>query len=86
MFSQHTKDKINGWGSVFRFITPILVTITIFILSGIKTEIKDVKTDTNKRLDKIDCDFATHFEHHRVFEVTLAERLATLEVGKFRTR
>ncbi len=80
MFSQRTKDKINGWGSVFRFITPILLTIALFIISGIKTEIKDVKTDTCKRLDSIVLQFTNHLEHHRVLEVGLAEKFAMLQV------
>jgi hypothetical protein len=85
-FSQHTKDRINGWGSVLRFVTPILLTIVLYILSGIKTEIKDNKTDTCNRFDKIDLQFdkvnlqfTNHLEHHRVFEVVLAERLTTIE-------
>jgi len=86
MFSQKTKDKINGWGSIMRFITPILITIMLFILSSIKTEIKDNKIDTCNRFDKIDLQFekvnvqfSNHLEHHRVFEIVLAERLSSIE-------
>lgn len=78
-FSQKTKDNINGWGSVFRFVTPVLLTITLFILGGIKTEIKDVKIDTCKRLDNIVLQFTNHLEHHRILEVSLAEKFATLQ-------
>lgn len=86
MFSQRTKDKINGWGSVLRFITPILVTIMLFILSGIKSDIKDIKIDTCQRFEKVDLQFekvnlqfTNHLEHHRKFEIVLAERLTSIE-------
>lgn len=78
-FSQKTKDNINGWGSVLRFITPVLLTVTLFILSGIKAEIKDVKIDTCKRLDSIVLQFTNHLEHHRILEVSLAEKFAILQ-------
>jgi hypothetical protein len=86
MFSQRTKDKINGWGSVFRFVTPVLVTIMLFILSSIKSDIKDIKVDTSQRFEKVDLQFekvnlqfSNHLEHHRKFEVILAERLTSIE-------
>jgi hypothetical protein len=86
MFTQKTKDKINGWGSVFRFVTPILVTIMLFILSSIKSDIKDIKVDTSQRFEKVDLQFekvnlqfSNHLEHHRKFEVILAERLTSIE-------
>ena len=79
MFKQSTKDKINGWGSAFRFITPILLTVALFILTGIKEEIKEVKCDTTKRFDKVDLQFSNHLEHHRQYEVILAERMTRIE-------
>jgi hypothetical protein len=78
-FSQNTKDTINGWGSVLRFITPILITIAIFILTGIKDEIKFVKDETIKRFDKIDLQFSNHLGHHLSLETLLAERMASIE-------
>jgi hypothetical protein len=78
-FSQSTKDKINGWGSVLSFITPVLLTITLFILTGIKGEIRDVKLEAGKRFDKIDLQFSNHLEHHRIFEIAFCERLTAIE-------
>jgi hypothetical protein len=87
-FSQTTKDKINGWGSVMRFITPILITIMLFILSGIKTDIREIKIDTCKRFERVDLQFekvnvqfSNHLEHHRQFEIVLAERLTSIETS-----
>ena len=79
MFSQRTKDRINGWGSVLRFVTPILLTIVLYILSGIKGEIRDNKIYSENRFDKIDLQFSNHLEHHRKFEIVLAERLTSME-------
>lgn len=85
-FSQQTKDKINGWGAIFRFVTPILVTIALFILTGIKSEIKDFKTETDKRFNKIDLQFSNHLEHHRIFEIAFCERLTKIETIARRLR
>lgn len=44
------EDKIgNGNGhrravEIFRFITPVLVMVSLFILSGIKSDVKDIDT------------------------------------------
>ena len=79
MFRQKTKDAINGWGTVFRFITPILITIAIFILSGMKDDIKEVKSDNKINFAEIQAKFDNHLNHHRQFEVILGERMATIE-------
>ena len=79
MFKQQTVDKINGWGTVLRFITPILVTIALFILTGLKEEIKEVKSDNKTNFAKIEVKFDNHLEHHRQFEIILGERLAAIE-------
>lgn len=50
MFSQTVKDRINGWGSVFRFITPVLVSISIFVIGQI-----------NNKVDKLDSRIYEHF-------------------------
>ena len=79
MFKQQTKDTINGYGSLFRFITPILITIAIFILAGMKEDIKEVKTDNKINFSEIQAKFDNHLTHHRNFEVILGERMATIE-------
>jgi hypothetical protein len=63
-----TADKVNDYGVMFRFITPVLVTIAIFSLSNLAEDIKDLRA----------C-IATHLEVHRVLDVALAERVAKLE-------
>lgn len=78
-FSQHTKDTINGWGAVFRFITPVLLTIVIFILTGLKDEIKDVKIDTKVLAKETQVYFTNHLSHHAKMEKELCERLVVIE-------
>jgi len=62
------KDKINGYGVLFRFITPILIALILFILTQIVGNINDLKVLFNN-----------HLEHHRVIEVSFAERFAHIE-------
>lgn len=61
-------DKINGYGVIFRFITPILVTIALFLLTLVINDVKDIK-----------CSFTNHLEHHRQLEVKLENRLSSIE-------
>ena len=37
-----TTSKLNGIGSIFRFITPIMLTISLFILGQIWTQLSDL--------------------------------------------
>lgn len=39
---EETLWRLNGWGSTFRFITPLLVTISLFILSEVRRDIHEV--------------------------------------------
>ena len=39
---EETVWRLNGWGSVFRLITPILVTIGLFILTEVRKDIQVV--------------------------------------------
>ena len=73
------KDKINGYGAILRFITPVLITIMLFILGSLKGDIKDVKTDVRNELKVVNVNFTNHLEHHKTLEVTLGERLKCLE-------
>ncbi|KKK74602.1 hypothetical protein LCGC14_2882140 [marine sediment metagenome] len=61
-------DKINGIGVSFRFITPVLITITIFLLSWIRTDVTKLSTH-----------FTNHLSHHRQLEVDYQGRLTRLE-------
>jgi hypothetical protein len=78
-FSQHTRDTINGWGSVFRFVTPVMITIVLFILAGLKDEIKEVR-NLAKELAKETMIYNTnHLSHHTKMEISFSERLAIIE-------
>ena len=74
------RDKINGYGMLFRFITPVMVAVigffTVMLINDIKTDIKGVKYD----LKEINIGFTNHLSHHRQLEVMLGERLRCLEV------
>ena len=79
MFSQKTKDKINGWGSVLRFITPILITVGLWIMSDMKTEIRDVRIAARLLTTEIFEYNEKHLLHHTMFEKDVCERLSCLE-------
>jgi len=66
--NSQTKDNLNGIGVVLRFITPILITLILYIISGIKEDIKDLKVDMKN-----------HLYHHQELEVNLEKRLSTIE-------
>lgn len=68
MFRQATKDTINGWGQIFRFITPILITITLFILNDIKQELLNLTTH-----------FTNHLSDHKNIELMIEKRLTHIE-------
>ena len=74
------RDKINGYGMLFRFITPVMVAVTgfftVMFINDIKADIKGVKYD----LKEINIGFGNHLEHHRALEIMLGERLRCLEV------
>lgn len=78
-FSQQTKDTINGWGSLFRFVTPVLLTIVIFILTGLKEEIKDVRVMASNLATETTIYNTNHLSHHRVMEIRFCERLSVIE-------
>lgn len=62
------RSTVNGVGELFRFITPILVTIAIFFLGWIKTDISSLKTH-----------FTNHLFHHQDLEVGYEKRLTQTE-------
>ena len=35
-------ERLNGWGSLFRFITPVLVTVNLFILSQMWIQLNQI--------------------------------------------
>jgi len=63
-------DKINGWASVFRLVTPILLGIVLWILSNLAADVKEVKSFN-----------LNHLEHHRVLEVNLARDISAIKTN-----
>ena len=61
-------QKLNSYGALLRFITPVLVTIILFILGMIRSDIIDVKVK-----------FDNHLQHHTTLEVKLENRLSRIE-------
>lgn len=79
MFKQSTKDSINGWGQVFRFVTPILITIGLWIMADMKNEIREIRNTAKEvALETVKYN-SNHLEHHRNFETKVVERLASIE-------
>jgi len=70
------KDKLNGFGSAFRLITPSLIAILgTLMLSGqndIKNDVSGLKTH-----------FVNHLMHHQDLEVGYAERITKIEGSRF---
>ena len=65
-------DKVNGYGVLFRFLTPaflaIIGTLILGNLGSLKEDMKELKNG-----------FANHLEHHRQTEVVLADKLGRIE-------
>ena len=61
-----TKNKLNGFGSDFRFITPVMTGIIIAMLTYILTDIRTVKISLDN-----------HLQHSMV---AVYERLTTIEI------
>jgi hypothetical protein len=78
-FSQQTRETINGWGSVFQFVTPVLLTIVLFILNGLKDEIKDVRNMAKELAKETAIYHTNHLSHHTKMEISFCERLVALE-------
>lgn len=37
------KERINGYGMVLRFVTPVLITLVLYILTSVKDDIRELK-------------------------------------------
>ena len=35
-------ERLNGWGSVLRFLTPCLLTVALFILTQLREDVREV--------------------------------------------
>jgi len=73
MVNGKTINSLNGYGTAFRFITPILITIigflTVYMIHGI-----------DSKIDKMDLHFTNHLQHHQDLEVGYERRLTSIEV------
>lgn len=75
-------NKVNGYGVLFRFITPILTFLMTIIGTLALTALNDIKHDMDKAcLDRkeIKVYFDNHLKHHTSFEVSIEKRLSKIE-------
>jgi hypothetical protein len=77
--STQINDKLNGFGIWLRFFTPILLTIVLFILNGLKDEIKDVRNMAKELAKETAIYHTNHLSHHTKMEISFSERLAVIE-------
>jgi len=63
------REKINGYGAILRFITPILITIVLFILQMMRQDLIELKSQ-----------FSNHLSEHKNIEILLEKRLTSLEI------
>ena len=68
-------NQLNGIGVILRFITPVLVTIGIFIMTLIIGSVNDVKVGVKELAGH----FQNHLGEHKSIEVKLENRLASIE-------
>jgi len=79
MFKQNTKDAINGWGAVLRFITPLMVSIGLWIMSDMKDEMREIR-QTAKEIIQVSIAYNTeHLKNQVMFEKEICQRVASLE-------
>ena len=78
-FSQHTKDTINGWGILLRFVTPVMLTILVVLINMLIADVKEVRIDTKVLAKETQVYFTNHLSHHAKMEKELCERLVVIE-------
>ena len=65
-------DKVNGYGVMFRFLTPALLgiigTLILSNLTGIRQDLKELNVN-----------FTNHLSDHKTIEIKLGERLSCIE-------
>ena len=87
-------EKINGYGAILRFITPILVTVMLFILSIMRTDILTIKLETKENFNKLEKgskenfdsligQFNNHLSYHQKLDKEIYQRLTRIE-GKIK--
>lgn len=56
----------KSWAELFRWITPIAITVAIFILSGLRLDIANFKQDIQHQLASIDDKLFKHLTNDEV--------------------
>lgn len=74
--NQILTEKINGFGSLFRLITPILLTIIGTLIIGGQNELK-------KEIEGLKTHFVNHLMHHQDLEVGYEKRITAIENTRF---
>jgi hypothetical protein len=65
-------ERVNGYGAILRFITPILIMALGYLMNmGI--------CDIRNKIEKMDRHFTNHLEHHQDLEVGYERRLTCME-------
>jgi hypothetical protein len=83
-------DKVNGYGVLFRFVLPILVSLLGWSLNMNINNIRNDITNMQHNQEQVSRELViyqakmedynnNHLEHHRQSEVNMAERLACIE-------
>ena len=83
-------DKVNGYGVYFRFILPVAIALLGWSLNANINTVKEdiveihqaqieVAKDLLSYQAKMEVYNTNHLEHHRISEITIAERLACIE-------
>jgi hypothetical protein len=55
-------EKKLDWWEYLRFVTPIFVTIALFLISGVKSDVKDIGDDVKK----VDSKIFTHLTNDEI--------------------
>lgn len=73
MFRESTVKRINGWGELFRFVTPILIASSAYFGSMALNNIK-------VSITKLESHFTNHLSDHKTVELMIEKRLSTIEI------
>lgn len=79
-------DRVNGYGVLFRFITPLLALLMTVIGTLVLNDLSDIKSEQVKVREELQCsqkDIKTynenHLWHHAQFELAIEKRLSRIE-------
>ena len=69
---EYFENKINGYGAILRFITPVLISaLGYFLITG--------QDRIDRKLDYLDSHFTNHLAHHQELEIGYEKRLTELK-------